>query len=111
MIQRLMLRDSLTGLLNRSSIDDYLQLEINKIKRLSDEVLKSLGLFLLQRLRTIDLVGRYGGEEIAMILPDTKALQALHLVIELLVTFRTLKFTHRGNEFFVTFSAGIAEFP
>jgi PleD family two-component response regulator len=56
-------------------------------------------------------VGRYGGEEIAMILPDTKALQALHLVNELLEPFSTLKFTHRENEFFVTFSAGIAEFP
>jgi PleD family two-component response regulator len=30
MIQRLMLRDSLTGLLNRSSIDEYLQLKIKK---------------------------------------------------------------------------------
>jgi diguanylate cyclase len=76
-----------------------------------DEVLKSLGLFLLQRLRTIDLVGRYGGEGIAMILPDIKALQALHLVNELLEPFSTLKFTHRANEFFVTFSGGITEFP
>jgi diguanylate cyclase (GGDEF)-like protein len=135
-IQRLMLRDSLTGLLNRSSMDEYLRMEASKIKRqngcfsyvildldhfkqvndsyghpVGDEVLKSLGLMLVKRLRAVDMVGRYGGEEFAIILPDTSALQAEHVLSELLRTFKAIKFNASGKVFSVTFSAGIAEYP
>lgn len=135
-IQRLMLRDGLTGLLNRASFDEHLQREIAKSKRLSnvfsyvmldldhfksindrfghlagDHVLKSLGLLLGQRLRAADIAGRYGGEELVILLPGAPAAQAERLIGELLRTFSAFKFYGCGGEFFATFSAGIAEYP
>jgi len=39
---------------------------------IGDRVLRSLSLFLKQRLRKSDHVGRYGGEEFAVILSDIR---------------------------------------
>ncbi len=41
-----------------------------------DEVLKSLSYILRHRLRDVDIIGRYGGEEFAVIMPNTKIADA-----------------------------------
>ncbi|MDP3905063.1 MAG: diguanylate cyclase, partial [Methylococcaceae bacterium] len=135
-IQEMMVRDGLTGLLNRSTLDEHLQLEINKNKHqpkpfsyvmlnldhfsfvneefgyhVGDEVLKALGALFNRRLRAVDTAARFGGEEVVLILPNTRADQAKLLVAELLRKFSTLKFSVNNRQFSVTFSAGIAEFP
>lgn len=135
-IQEMMVRDGLTGLLNRTTLDDHLQrvtsnnrqhkysfsyvmLDLDHFSHINeqfgyqigDEVLKAWGALFSRRLRAVDTAARFGGEEIALILPNTSATQAKLLVGELLRKFSALKFGVHQREFSVTFSAGIAEFP
>jgi diguanylate cyclase (GGDEF)-like protein len=74
-----------------------------------DRVLTSLSALLRRRLRQIDTMGRYGGEELAVLLEDLDQDEAMRLVSRLLDEFRLA--AHRapdGSPFHVTFSAGLA---
>ena len=67
---------------------DYLKTINDRFGDLSgDNVLKSLGLLLKQRLRAIDIAGRYEGKVMVILLPDTSAVQAEQLVADLLQNF------------------------
>jgi diguanylate cyclase (GGDEF)-like protein len=76
-----------------------------------DRVLKTLAVVLRQRLRRADVIGRYGGEEFAVLFPDTDVASAYALVDRIRTRFGEIR--HRGYDvdFTVTFSAGIAGFP
>ena len=135
-LRSIMMRDSLTGLYNHSTTTDRLDLEINRARRLrgevsvamldidhfkqvndryghpvGDRVIKSLARLLTQRLRSSDIVGRYGGEEFLLILPDTPIDAAATLVDNLRQSFSKLLQRADKAEFFTTFSAGVASFP
>jgi diguanylate cyclase (GGDEF)-like protein len=74
-----------------------------------DRVLTSLSALLRRRLRQTDTMGRYGGEEFAVLLEDLGQDEAMRLVSRLLEEFRLAE--HRapdGSPFHVTFSAGLA---
>lgn len=74
-----------------------------------DKVLVALSAVLRQRLRSSDVVGRFGGEELAVIVEDLEEYDAVNLAQRLLQDFAALG--HRaedGSEFHVTFSAGVA---
>ncbi|MDH4134919.1 MAG: response regulator, partial [Gammaproteobacteria bacterium] len=128
-----MLHDSLTGLLNHSTVIDRLGAEISRASRqkiplvtalvdidhfksvndtyghlMGDQVLRSLTRVLRPRLRKSDLLGRYGGEEFMLVLPDTSMESALRLVNELRVLFSQAQHRSEDREFSVTFSAGVA---
>jgi diguanylate cyclase (GGDEF)-like protein len=76
---------------------------------MGDRVLGALAALLRRRLRQSDTVGRYGGEEFALLLDDLRAEDAVRLVDRLLAEFRALDFTAPGGApFRVSFSAGIA---
>ena len=134
-LRALMMRDGLTGLLNHTTIKErleqeilradrnsfplsYIMLDIDHFKNVNDtyghpagdRVLKSLSQLLTQRLRRTDIIGRYGGEEFAIILPNTAINNALVVMEELRNSFENIR--HRANEeeFSVTFSCGIASF-
>jgi diguanylate cyclase (GGDEF)-like protein len=131
-----MVSDSLTGLLNHTTIKERLEAEVASARRhrlplahamididhfkrvndtyghaTGDHVLKSLAQLLQQRLRKTDVIGRYGGEEFAVILPSTSADAALAVVDQIRAGFEQVRHQSEGTDFRVTFSAGVAVFP
>jgi diguanylate cyclase (GGDEF)-like protein len=135
-LRTLMLCDSLTGLLNHTTIKERLAQEVARASRQNshlayvmldldffkgvndtyghaagDRVLKSLSQLLSQRLRGMDIIGRYGGEEFAIILPNATGPEAVQIIEDLRSRFANLHHRAGEHEFSVTFSAGIASYP
>lgn len=122
--------DPLTGLLNRRGFGAHLKaamplalrsgrplsvvmLDVDHFKRINDnfghdvgdEVLKYLGRMLPERLRTSDVVGRLGGEEFVVMLPDTGPEGALATATALIQTVAAHSDPAYGS---FTISAGVA---
>ncbi len=132
-LRAMMTQDSLTGLSNHRQLHQQLATELARAQRsdaalsfvmidvdhfkavndsyghvIGDSVLRSLARFLRQRLRQADVVGRYGGEEFAVVLTDTAAPSAARVIDKLREDFAAIKHAAPEGEFCVTFSAGIA---
>lgn len=126
--------DPLTGALNRAYLDKSLESsfeqavaqgecltlvfgDLDKFKSVNDTyghhagdvILQSAARTLISKVRTTDLVGRYGGEEFVLILPKTPA-DAAHIVCNrVLEAFRTTAHdVSRDKQLTVTISLGIA---
>ncbi|MEW5746602.1 MAG: diguanylate cyclase [Nitrospirota bacterium] len=135
-IRSFMERDSLTGLLNHTRTKLQLDIAVTRARRLGahmafamididrfktvndtyghptgDRVITGLSRLLQQRLRKTDIIGRYGGEEFAVVLNETNAHYAKKMLDELRTIFSQIKFRHQDKEFSVTFSAGVAVYP
>lgn len=74
-----------------------------------NRVIQALAHLLKQRLREADLVGRYGGEEFAIILVDADGGAAAKVMDSIREDFSRLRQVAEGKEFFVTFSCGVAD--
>jgi diguanylate cyclase (GGDEF)-like protein len=132
-IRTLMLCDSLTGLLNHVAFKLRLESELARAQRQNaplavamididhfksvndrfghpagDRVIKALSRLMTLRLRKSDIVGRYGGEEFAVVLPDTSIEDALPVIDKLRDEFSRLAFRRDGDAFSCTLSAGLA---
>ena len=135
-LRYLMMRDSLTGLLNHTTLKEryaqeinrairhntplaYAMLDLDSFKNVNDtyghsagdRVIKSLSSMLRKRLRNSDIIGRYGGEEFAIVLPNTNSEEAAHILDELRESFAHIPHRAAGSDFTVTFSCGVASFP
>lgn len=124
--------DSLTGLKNHRSFQDELQkqieiaknksqslaviiFDINDLSRINrelghakgDEVIKFISRKIKENIRPKDIAARYGGDEIALILPDTDNSEAMYLA-EYLYYVTTC---NPINEEKINLSIGIASYP
>jgi diguanylate cyclase (GGDEF)-like protein len=127
--------DGLTGLLNHTKIKEHLEvqlaqqgkrlpfcfamIDVDHFKKVNDtyghaegdRVLKGLARLLKQRLRRSDVIGRYGGEEFAVILPETSLEEAREVFDRIRESFGSVTNVSGTAEFQVTFSGGLAAWP
>ncbi|MFD1861489.1 diguanylate cyclase [Planococcus chinensis] len=92
-------------------LDHFKKVNDNYGHPAGDEVLRTFSQLLLNMKRESDYFFRYGGEEFALLLPDTKAQAAVLLVDRIRAAFAETAFSSASSEpFHVSFSAGISEF-
>ncbi|MBO8170880.1 MAG: diguanylate cyclase [Bacillaceae bacterium] len=126
--------DDLTGLYNRRHFFELADIEMSRSLRYSnelsimmldidffkrindkyghiigDEILKKTAIRLKQRLRSTDIIGRFGGEEFVILLPETN----LHDAVRVGEQLRTFIQDHPfdvgiENDISITISAGVA---
>lgn len=84
-------------------IDDFKKYNDEFGHQVGDEVLKKVAACLASSLRTMDTMSRYGGEEFAIILPETNGIIALDIAKRLMVAVKA----KTG----ISISLGVAEFP
>lgn len=131
-----MQQDALTGLYNHATLKVRLEselgralrqnaplafamLDIDNFKKVNDQyghpagdaVIKSISRLLKQRLRKSDIVGRYGGEEFAVIFPETTAQEANRILDNLRLQFSEIIHGHGITTFNCEFSGGVAAAP
>jgi diguanylate cyclase (GGDEF)-like protein len=74
-----------------------------------DEVIKEIARTLTGLLRTYDLAGRFGGEEFALLLPQTRAVDAFRIAERVRGSIAALSISAAGGEAVqVTVSIGVA---
>jgi diguanylate cyclase (GGDEF)-like protein len=76
---------------------------------LGDEVLRGVSNILKQQLRKVDMVCRYGGEEFAIVVPETTGANTLVVAEKLRRQIETHPFP--GVPRPVTISCGVADYP
>lgn len=127
--------DGLTGLLNHTTAKSQLNtlvsqaagqgmltvamIDIDHFKSINDtyghpvgdQVIRGLAWLLKGRLRSVDLIGRYGGEEFLLGLPDVTPAQAGSVIDRIRIDFAALPHAHPEGALYATFSAGIASYP
>jgi diguanylate cyclase (GGDEF)-like protein len=126
-------RDSLTGLLNHISFKLQLEAELSRTVRagspltlamldidhfkrvndtyghpVGDRVIRGVATLLRKRLRKSDLIGRYGGEEFAVVMPDTDCEAAIRVLNELRENCAQIVCCSGEQEFSCTLSIGVA---
>ncbi|MDR0578949.1 MAG: diguanylate cyclase [Candidatus Accumulibacter sp.] len=132
--QHLVLHDGLTGLLNHTAAKSALKamvekpdiasltvvmIDIDHFKSINDtyghpvgdQVIRTLAWLLKGRLRSSDLIGRYGGEEFLVALPDITPAQAYSVIGHIREDFSSLPHVCAAGNVFSTFSAGVASWP
>jgi diguanylate cyclase (GGDEF)-like protein len=91
-------------------IDSFKELNDKFGHQAGDAALAELGKAVRESLRREDMAARYGGDEIAIILPETKPRGALMVVQRLLAAVRGRAFSYEGKPLPVAVSAGVAPF-
>ena len=130
------IHDGLTGLLNHKAFLDRFDeevsragrfnhmlglviLDLDKFKSINDSyghlygdyVLEEVSNIIKENVRAIDVVGRYGGEEFAVLLVNTDIQQCIPLAERIVRKISEKTFLKNGIAVNVTISAGMAGFP
>jgi diguanylate cyclase (GGDEF)-like protein len=134
LLQQLNQRDSLTGIYNRGFFDEILEKEWHRANReqsrlallvidvdyfkkvndsyghlTGDQCLRKIAHAIQQTAaRSSDIIARYGGEEFAVLLPKTTLKSARLVAEKIRQSVKKVLFEHKGNQFSVTVSIGIA---
>ena len=128
-------RDSLTGMLNRRSFMLELERELARVRRgggilsvamfdldhfkelndthghpAGDEVLRGIAATMQATIRQPDILGRYGGEEFALLMPDTDAAMAMKVCERIRVAIQMGGVEWNGRRLSITISGGVAAF-
>lgn len=128
-------RDVLTGIYNRRKLEEQLATEIERAERYKrplsllmfdidhfkrvndtlghpagDEVIRHVAKIGSDGLRTSDFIGRYGGEEFVVILPEVPADGAVVVAERIREHVAGTPATFNGRSIEVTISIGVAEF-
>jgi len=88
-------------------IDNFKKLNDSLGHAAGDVALKTLAAEVKTRLRPVDHLARFGGEEFVVVLPDTALDEAQQALTRLQRSLTEALFLHEGREVFVTFSAGV----
>jgi diguanylate cyclase len=129
------LTDPLTRLPNRHAYNERLHLEYNRWRRyqkpltliiadidhfkmindnyghsIGDDVLANCARILASGLRDTDFIGRYGGEEFVILLPETAIKEAIKAMNKLRVQIMDHQYNTVKGDFSVTMSFGVATF-
>ena len=132
-VQSLALTDPLTGLQNRRSLFDLGRIEfirsqrlnrpfccfmmdLDHFKKFNDQYGHLIGDLVLQEfaecvrssVRDVDLIGRYGGEELVIFLPETDLDTALQVAERLRETIETTPIRFSEKELHITVSIGVS---
>lgn len=135
-LKKLTDRDSLTGLLNHTNILRNLERELSVASRsqapvafamldidhfksvndtyghvVGDQVILSVTHLVRNRLRRVDYIGRWGGEEFAIVMPNTDATAAKDVMDKLREAAHQIEHESELGKFRITFSCGIATYP
>jgi len=128
-------RDPLTGLLNRRGFSEEAQSEIRRFNRngkepsfvladldnfkgfndkyghaCGDYVLQQVAHILSDRVRNMDEVARWGGEEFMLMLPETSSEGASQVAEKLRSFIDNKEFEYEGQQLGVTMTFGVASF-
>jgi len=135
-IQELTITDSLTGAFSRRYFLERFQDEVRRAKKfklnfsflmsdvdhfkehndryghlVGDAILREVSKTIKENIRQIDFMGRYGGEELSIILTETNKEKALSVARRIRRTIAERKIRVYDEELRVTISIGIATFP
>ena len=128
--------DGLTGLLNRPALDEALEREINRARRhdqdlsvlfldldrfkkvndtyghlAGDVALQKVSQTILKTIRAEDIAGRYGGEEMVVISPETRKTDAMRVGQRIRHKIAQTPIQFNGATFNLTISGGLAAYP
>ncbi|WP_345979462.1 diguanylate cyclase [Sulfurimonas sp. HSL3-2] len=126
--------DFLTKLYNKRALDDYLEIkeseferydrnysivmfDLDHFKTVNDEygheagdvILTAFSKILKQESRTVDIIGRYGGEEFMAILSETDVKGGVIFAEKVRQHVQSAKFMFQDKRIDVTISAGVSE--
>jgi diguanylate cyclase (GGDEF)-like protein len=133
-VHQLAITDALTGVFNRRHLVELgnrallharryhqplaaIMLDVDDFKKINDtcghaagdEALRKLANQLRKDLRSTDILGRYGGDEFVVLLPETNLQTAYQSAERLLVNIRTLRVGAPQTQIGLTSSLGVAE--
>jgi len=91
-------------------IDHFKNVNDNYGHTTGDEVLRSVAARLREQIRHPDTIGRYGGEEFLIVLPNSETKAAEEQASRLCQRIRTLQVESNGHVLSVTVSIGVAQY-